>query len=429
MQFVDSLEAARAMDATDPLKEYRGQFLLPQHNGKAAIYFLGNSLGLQPTSTAANITTVLQQWQQYGVEAFFKGDNPWLDYHQKLQQLLAPVVGALPNEVVVMNALTVNLHLMLATFYQPSGKRKKIICEAKAFPSDQYMLQTHLEQRGLAPKEIIIEVAPRRGELTINEEDIVAAITDCGDELALLFWGGVNYYTGQAFHLQKLTAAAHKAGAVAGFDLAHAAGNVPLELHHWNVDFACWCSYKYLNSGPGAIGGNFIHQKHHNKNLKRFGGWWGYKKEDRFLMQQAFVPEAGAEGWQLSTPSPIQYAAHQTALQQFASVGLEPLFTKGRRLNNYLFFLLDQLCKTASVTGLQLITPTAEEARGQQVSILVKKGGRKVFDYLTANGVFADWREPDVIRMAPVPLYNSFEEVWQVAQLLKKATAENNLSL
>jgi kynureninase len=362
----------------------------------------------------------LTQWSQFGVEGFFHGNNPWLQYHDQLINPLSSVVGSLPHEVVVMNQLTVNLHLMLVSFYQPSGTRTKILCEAKAFPSDQYMLETHLRQRGLEPGEHIIEVAPRTGEATIRQDDILEEIETHKDEIALVFWGGVNYYTGQVFDMQVITAATHKAGALAGFDLAHAAGNVPLQLHDWNTDFACWCSYKYLNAGPGAVGGVFVHEQHHrNTSLQRFGGWWGYEKESRFLMQQGFKPISAAEGWALSTPSPLLFAAHKAALDIFEEAGMDKLFRKSRLLSRYLHFILHEVLKKFEKPVFTILTPEAEKAHGSQVSLLIADNGKAVFENLSAGGLFADWREPGVIRVAPVPLYNTFEEVWRFGALLE----------
>ena len=420
MQFQNTQAFAQQLDAADPLSRFRSQFLFPQHNGKEAIYFLGNSLGLQPKRTAEDISYVMQQWQGLGVESWFKGEQPWLQYHDKLTGPLAAIVGALPSEVVVMNSLTVNLHLMLASFYQPQGKRNKIICEAKAFPSDQYTLETHVKQRGLNPEDVIIEVWPGEGEVNIHHEDILATIEAHKDDLALVFWGGLNYYTGQVFDMKAITAAGHAAGAVVGFDLAHAAGNIQLQLHDWDVDFACWCSYKYMNSGPGAIGGVFVHERHHaDKNLQRFAGWWGYNKTTRFKMQQGFDPIASAEGWQLSTPSVLLYAAHYAALQLFDKAGMPALYQKGQQLSDYMLFLLQEINKEMQQPFIQILTP--KEHKGCQVSMLMLRNGRTIFDALADAGVFADWREPDVIRVAPVPMYNTFEEVWQFANIMKSA--------
>lgn len=420
MEFQNSLSFARQLDADDPLRSFRSQFLRPQHKENEAIYFLGNSLGLPPEDTRTALSEVMDQWQRFGVEGFFMGENPWIDFHRELRPLLAPIVGAKQSEVVAMNQLTVNLHLLLVSFYRPVGRRTKILCEAKAFPSDQYMLQTQVRQRGFNPGETLLEVKPRDGEVLIREEDILTAIEQHRNELALVLWGGVNYYTGQVFDMKRLAAEARKAGAIVGFDLAHAVGNIPLQLHAWDVDFACWCSYKYLNSGPGGIGGAFVHERHHgDDSLPRFGGWWGVQKERRFRMEKEFVPEPSAEGWQLSTPSPLLYAAHKAALRLFDKAGLERVFQKNRQLNAFLWYLLKEVAQ-AVPGSFRIFTPAAEAEKGCQVSLAVKNG-RKVFDYLSQQGVFADWREPDVIRAAPVGLYNSYEEVWQFAQILQKA--------
>lgn len=419
------MEATQAfaahLDAEDPLKGFRKEFLIPQRSGKEQLYLLGNSLGLQPRRTAEMLQQVLEQWHDYGVEGFFTGSQPWLEYHDQLVQPLSRIVGAMPHEVVVMNSLTVNLHLLLVSFYQPKGERKKILCEAKAFPSDQYLLETHVRQRGLDPDQVIIEVAPREGETNIRNEDILTAIDQHGQELALVFWGGVNYYTGQVFDMPAITQWAHAAGAKVGFDLAHAAGNIALHLHEWEVDFAAWCSYKYLNSGPGAVGGCFINERYHlDKDVQRFAGWWGYQKETRFLMQKGFVPISTAEGWQLSTPSPLLYAAHKAALELFAAAGIAAVLNKGKSLSDFLLFLVNDINKTAT-NKMQVLTPV--NAKGCQLSLLVPQVGKHVFSQLTEAGVFADWREPDVIRVAPVPLYNSFTDVWLFSQILKAALA------
>ena len=351
------------------------------------------------------------------MEGFFLGDKPWYHYHDLIAKPLANIVGAKPSEVVAMNQLTVNLHLMMASFYVPSGKRKKILCEVKAFPSDQYMLESFCKFIGEDPDEIIIEVSPRQDEHLTRHEDILQKIAEHKDELALVFWSGVNYYTGQVFDIESITKAAHSAGVVAGFDLAHAAGNIELKLHEWNVDFACWCSYKYLNSGPGGIGNAFINERYHNDpSVKRLAGWWGYEKDTRFKMEKGFKPIQSAEGWQLSTPSIILYAAHKSALEMFEEAGMEKLRTKARLMSAFLFFLLDGL-------DIEILTPATEEDRGCQVSILMNKNGKEVFQKLSDEGIFADWREPDVIRIAPVPLYNTFEEVWRFADVLKKTIA------
>jgi kynureninase len=420
MQFNTSYSAAQKLDAADPLKKIRDKFVIPVLHGKEQIYFLGNSLGLQPRTTKEEIAKILDQWGMYGVEAFFIGNDPWLQYHDRLTKPLAKIVGALPTEVTAMNQLTVNLHLMLVSFYRPQGKRKKILCEAKAFPSDQYMLETHVQYHGLDPEETIIEVRPRFGEHLIRHEDILAAIERHRDELALVLFGGLNYYTGQLFDMEAIATAAHEAGAMAGFDLAHAAGNIPLQLHAWGVDFACWCNYKYLNSGPGAIAGMYIHERFHKeKDIPRFAGWWGYDKSSRFKMEKGFKAIPSAEGWQLSTPSLLLYASHKASLDIFEEAGWENIIAKSKNLNEYLWFLLNDLCESAEGI-MEVITPANPKERGAQVSLLVEKNGRKIFDQLTNAGIITDWREPDLIRLAPVPLYNTFEEVWIFADTLRQ---------
>jgi kynureninase len=419
LEYQNTHSFAKEMDVSDGLQKFREEFYIPIQAGVEQIYFLGNSLGLQPKKTKGYIEQVLHQWNEFGVEGFFIGEQPWLRYHNQLTHPLAEIVGALPEEVVVMNSLTVNLHLLLVSFYNPNGNRNKILCEAKAFPSDQYLLETHIRQRGLNPEDVIIEVTPRAGTSAILQEDILAAIESYKDQLALVFFGGVNYYSGQVFDIEAITEAAHNAGAKAGFDLAHAAGNIMLHLHDWNVDFASWCSYKYLNSGPGAIGGAFIHNRYHtDSSLHRFAGWWGYDKSTRFLMQKGFRPILTAEGWQLSTPSPILYAAHKAALEIFAAAGMNRVFQKGQQLSNYLLFILNEVNQQFA-NPIQIITPQKE--KGSQISMLVPGQGKRVFEYITKQGIFVDWREPDVIRLAPVALYNTFVEVWQFGQVLKDA--------
>lgn len=421
MQLEDSLTYAKQLDAADSLKNSREKFIIPVLHGKEQIYFLGNSLGLQPHHTKEEIGKILDQWGQYGVEGFFIGNDPWIQYHDRLVKPLAKIVGAGPHEVVIMNQLTVNLHLMLISFYRPQGKRKKIMCEGKAFPSDQYALETHVRQLGYDPEEIIIEVKPRFGEHLIRMEDILSAIHRHKDELALTLFSGLNYYSGQAFDMEGITKAAHEAGAIAGFDLAHAAGNIPLLLHDWGVDFACWCNYKYLNSGPGAIGGVYIHEQfHRDTQIHRFAGWWGYDKATRFKMEKGFKPIPSAEGWQLSTPSLLLYACHKASLDIFEYAGWENTAAKGIRMSNYLRFLLDAVQSSCEEEIFEVITPAHENEKGCQVSLLMHKNGKKIFDLLTTAGIITDWREPDLIRMAPVPLYNTFEEIWIFANTLRQ---------
>ncbi len=412
MNYINSLEFARAQDAQDKLRSYRDQFLFPQHNGEPVVYLTGNSLGLQPKTVREYIGQELDDWAKYGVEGHFQAKHPWFSYHEFLTEQTARLVGALPSEVVVMNQLTLNVHLLMITFYRPEGKRTKIICEQKAFPSDQYALETQIRLHGLNPDEHLVEVGPRAGEHTIRIEDILAAIERVGDELALVMIGGVNYFTGQLFDMSTITKAAHQVGAFAGFDLAHAAGNVKLNLHDWGVDFAAWCSYKYLNSGPGSVAGAFVHERHANTTRPRLAGWWGHDKATRFKMEKGFQPIAGAEGWQLSNAPVFSMAAHRASLAIFDEVGMDALNEKTTLLTGYLEFIIDEL-SAAHGNSLEIITPRARAERGCQLSVVAHGRGRSLFDALTQAGVIADWREPNVIRMAPAPLYNSFEDVWR----------------
>jgi kynureninase len=423
--FENTIEFAKSLDANDPLKDFRERFMIPLIDGKEQIYFLGNSLGLQSKNVKEEINKILDQWANLGVEGFFMGKDRWLDYHDRLTKSLSKFIGAKPNEITVMNQLTVNLHLMMVSFYQPAGKRSKIVCEAKAFPSDQYMLETHIRYHGLDPDEVLIEIGPREEEHLIRNEDILNIIDKYRDEIALILFSGVSYYTGQVFDIKTITEAAHAIGAIAGFDLAHAAGNISLQLHDWNVDFGCWCSYKYLNSGPGAMGGVFIHEKFHGEqNIKRFGGWWGYDKNTRFQMEKGFRPIPTAEGWQLSTPSILLYASHKAALQIFEEAGWENLQAKQRSLNTYLWFVLDELNRSSEKEVIEFITPKNKSETSCQVSMLMLRRGREIFEELGRQGVMVDWREPSVIRIAPVPLYNTFEEVWRFGNIIRSILSQ-----
>lgn len=416
--FGPSLAFAQAMDAQDPLRAYRAQFYFPQHEGKDAIYLCGNSLGLQSKNVTTYIERELEQWRNLGVEGHFKGDHPWLYYHKYLQTQTAHVVGAQESEVVVMNTLTVNLHLLMVSFYRPTQERFKIIMEAGAFPSDQYVVESQVRWHGLNLEEAVIEVAPRAGEETLRTEDIVATIKQHGAETALILFGGINYYTGQFFDLQAITNAGHQAGAYVGFDLAHAAGNVLLQLHDWNVDFATWCSYKYLNAGPGGPSGVFIHERHgNNPALPRFAGWWGHDEQNRFLMRKGFVPMAGAAGWQLSNTFVLSFAAHRASLDIFAEATMPALRAKSEKLTAYLEFIIVQLIESGF--EFNIITPSDVHARGCQLSILTNQHGKRLFQYLADHGVICDWREPNVIRFAPTPLYNRFEDIWTLGELLR----------
>ncbi|WEK35311.1 MAG: kynureninase [Candidatus Pseudobacter hemicellulosilyticus] len=424
MQYQNTTEFALMADSLDPLKDFRQRFHIPPVNGKESIYFTGNSLGLQPRSTAAYVQQELNDWAQYGVEGHFHAKNPWFSYHELFPALLAPIVGALPEEVVVMNQLTVNLHLLMVSFYRPAGKRYKILCEAKAFPSDQYALQSQVQFHGYTPEAALIELRPREGEHCVRTEDVLEQIRQHKDSLALVMIGGVNYYSGEVFDMAAITAAAHEAGALAGFDLAHAAGNIRLALHDWQVDFACWCSYKYMNSGPGGVSGVFIHQRHiASKELHRFAGWWGQKKETRFLMEPRFDPIPTAEGWQLSNAPVLSMAAHKAALDIFAEAGMDQLISKGLQLSGYLHYVLNEINRQHDQPLIEVITPTDNKARGCQVSMLMKHRGKEVFNTLMQQGVIADWREPNVIRIAPVPLYNTYLDVWTFGQIIQDVLA------
>jgi kynureninase len=425
MNYNNSLEFAQEQDRLDPLAEFRDRFHHPNVNGKQALYFAGNSLGLMPKTVKRALETELNDWAALGVEAHFEAQNPWYDYHSLLTPMLADIVGAKSSEVVCMNSLTTNLHLLFVSFYRPDQKRFKIISEAKMFPSDRYMLETQTRFHGFDPDDAIIEIEPRRGEFLIREEDILAAIEEHKDELALVFFGAVNYFTGQFFDLPMLTRAAHAAGAIAGFDLAHAAGNLPLKLHEWNVDFAAWCSYKYLNASAGNVGGIFVHERHgKNTDLPRFGGWWGHNKERRFLMENSFDPMSGAEGWQVSNEPVLGMAVKKASLEIFAEAGMQNLRDKSIKLTGYLEHVLKDIFSTRagsdpSALQLKIISPEHTESRGCQLSIKLIGFDRKLFEAMMEEGAIADFREPDVIRIAPVPLYNSFEDIFHLGEILK----------
>ncbi|MFN2458714.1 MAG: kynureninase [Chitinophagaceae bacterium] len=421
MQFENTLDFAQRLDEEDPLKHFREQFYIPQHNGKDKIYFTGNSLGLQPKNAKDYLLQEMEDWEKMGGEGHFEARRPWYPYHEIFPKQLSKIIGCLPEEVVVMNSLTVNLHLLLVTFYRPTKQRYKIICEYKAFPSDQYAMESQVRLHGFDPANAIIEVKPRAGQHAIRLEDIKRTIREHGDSIALVFFGGVNYYTGQVFDMEAITKEAHQAGAYAGFDLAHAAGNIVLKMHDWEVDFACWCTYKYLNSGPGSVGGAYIHQKHAgNKNLPRLAGWWGYQKDTRFKMEKGFNAIPTAEGWQLSNAPVLLMAIHKAAIDMFDEAGMETISRKGKLLSGYLIYLLQDIDKRFPDKNVKFITPTHEEERGCQVSIIINEKGREMYDYLIQNGVSTGWREPEVIRVAPVPLYNTFEEVWRFVQLIEQ---------
>lgn len=410
---------AQRLDNEDPLRSFRDQFFFPDTGDQPCAYFTGNSLGLQPKSVREALGQELDDWARHGVEGHFQARNPWYSYHELLMAPSAAIVGAREKEVVHMNGLTANIHLLMVSFYRPAGKRFKILCEAKAFPSDQYALESQVRFHGYDPAEAIIEVGPREGEHTIREEDFERVLREQGEEIALVFIGGVNYYTGQWFDMERITKAGHAAGAVVGWDLAHAAGNVPVKLHDWEVDFAAWCTYKYLNSGPGSVSGIFVHEKHAEAfDLPRFAGWWGHNKEERFKMKPGFQPIAGAEGWQLSNAPIMSMAPHLASLRIFAEAGLEALRHKSMKLTAFMEEVV-QAVADATEAHLEIITPKDPERRGCQLSLLAHGSGRTLFDYLMENGVFVDWREPNVIRTAPVPLYNSFADVVRFGEVLE----------
>ena len=413
MSYKNTQEFSLQLDEKDELKRYRNEFHIPlQKNGQEHIYLCGNSLGLQAKRTKAFINQELEDWATFGVEGHFHAKNPWLPYHEFLAESYAKIVGAKQSEVVAMNTLTVNLHLMLVSFYRPTKNRHKIIIEADAFPSDIYAVESQIKYHGLSPDTSLIKLKPRVGESAIRTEDIEEIIHSQGEDIALIMLGGVNYYTGQVFDFERITKLAQAKAINVGFDLAHGAGNVKLELHNWGVDFAIWCSYKYLNSGPGSVAGAFVHEKHHNSDLPRFAGGWGHNKESRFKLPDEFNPIKSVEGWQLSNPPILSLAAIRASLSIFDEVGMEKLVSKSKKLTDYLVFLLN----TIETDRIEIITP---KERGCQISIRVKNGSKELFDKITAKGVVADWREPDVIRVAPVPLYNSFSDVFNFYNILK----------
>lgn len=419
MTFENSLAFAQQLDAQDQLNHYRNEFSFPQVNGKNAIYFTGNSLGLQPKKAKTYVDEVMNDWANLAVEGHFYAEKPWWDYHERFANPLSKLVGALPSEVTVMNTLTVNLHLLMVSFYRPTATRYKIICEEKAFPSDQYLFQSQVNFHGYATEDAIVEVKRREGEHNIRLEDVLATINAVGDELALVLIGGVNYYTGQVFDMKTITEAGHQVGAYVGWDLAHAAGNIELHLHDWQVDFAAWCSYKYMNSGPGNASGCFIHEKHHsNSELPRFAGWWGHNKERRFKMEPQFDPIQGADGWQISNLPVLSLAPYLASVELFAEIGMDALIAKRNTITAYLEFVLGEIDREVK-GNFEIITPSNPSERGCQLSVFLHGEGRSLFDYLMKNGVIIDWREPNVIRLAPVPMYTSFEDIYRFGQILK----------
>lgn len=417
MQFQNSLAFAQQLDQGDTLREYRDAFHFPKIKGEEVIYFTGNSLGLQPKRTREYVDEVMNDWADLAVEGHFHADKPWWDYHERLAAPLAKVVGAKVSEVSVMNTLTVNLHFLMVSFYRPTARRYKIICEEKAFPSDQYMVQSQVRFHGLDPKDAVVEIKKRDGEHFWRTEDILQKIDEIGDELALVLIGGVNYYNGQVFDMEKITQAGKSAGAFVGWDLAHAAGNVELKLHDWNVDFASWCSYKYMNSGPGNASGLFVHEHYlGTKEIPRFEGWWGTKKETRFLMKPEFEPTENADAWQVSNPPVLSLAPYLASLELFDKVGMDVLISKRKTIVAYLEFILFDIANELGA-AFEIITPVQ---RGCQLSVLLHGEGKALFDYLTDSGVITDWREPNVVRLAPAPFYCSYEDMYRFGQILKR---------
>lgn len=418
----NSLAYAQSMDASDELASFRNSFYLPQHEGKDAIYFTGNSLGLQPKSAEAFLKQELDDWAKHGVEGHFDAHRPWFSYHEFFAKHLASIVGGKESEVVAMGSLTGNLHLVMHSFYRPTKERYKILCEKKAFPSDSYALQSQVKSHGLDPEDAIVEIAPAEGSSLITDASVIEKIFELGDSLAMVMIGGVNYYSGQVFDMGIITDAAHKVGSTCGFDLAHGVGNIELKLHEWQVDFAAWCTYKYLNSGPGSVGGLFVHENHHKRKLPILAGWWGHDKESRFLMEPEFVPIKSAEAWQQSNAPVFNMAIHLASLEIFEAAGLDRLRAKSRPLTDFMELVIEDVAQKTG-TQLEIITPKEHARRGCQISVVAHGHGKALFDKITAEGVIADWREPNVIRMAPVPLYNSFEDVFKFGEILKRALA------
>jgi len=412
------LDFAKKQDQSDDISHYRNQFHIPKdQNGKDWLYFTGNSLGLQPKSTKNYINQELDDWANLGVEGHFEAKNPWVKYHEYLTYAMAKIVGAKPIEVVISNTLTTNLHLLMVSFYQPTKTKYKIVIESDAFPSDRYAVQTQLEFHGFDPNESLIEWKPRKGEELLNIEDLESILKKQGDEIALLLIGGVNYYTGQYLDLKRIAELGHSKNCMVGIDLAHGVGNIKPELHDSGVDFAAWCTYKYLNSGPGSLAGLFVHEKHaHNKDLKRFAGWWSHNKSTRFNMRQPLDVIPGAEGWQLSNPPILSMAAIKASLDMFDKVGMAALRKKSLKLTGYFEFLINEM----NNNKIKIITPSNPDERGCQLSIQVKDADKSLHQKLTETHIITDWREPDVIRCAPTPLYNTFEDVYRMVEKLKE---------
>lgn len=423
MEYQHNIAFAKALDQADELSAFRQKFFFPKKaDGSNKVYFTGNSLGLQPKGSMESLQIELDDWAKYGVDGHFEARNPWFSYHERFREPLAELMGAKPLEVAAMGSLTANLHFLMVSFFNPKGKKCKILCEAKAFPSDQYALETQLKHYGLNPKQDLIEVAPREGEHFLREDDILQAIKDHKDELALIMIGGVNYYSGQLMPMEAIAKLAQELDITVGFDLAHAAGNVPLKLHDWGVDFAAWCSYKYLNSGPGSVAGIFVHEKHsQNAAMDRFAGWWGVPAEDRFMMAPGFKPAAGADAWQLSNAPVLAMAVHKLALDIHTEAGMDRLVKKQKQLWNYTNFVLNDIAAENSGVKFEVITP---DSHGAQISLLLHGEGKELFNKISDKGVVVDWREPNVIRLAPTPLYNSFEDVFEFGKLISESLSK-----
>lgn len=425
MTFENTQEFAQHLDKHDLLKDYRNQFHFPKVNDKEVIYFTGNSLGLQPKNAKKYVDEIMTDWAEMAVEGHFKAKKPWWDYHERFAEKLAPIMGAKASEVTVMNTLTVNLHLLMVSFYRPNKRRFKIIMEEKAFPSDQYMIASQVGFHGYDPEEAIVEVKKREGEHHFRTKDILDTIRQTGAECALVLMGGVNYYNGQVLDMETITKAGKEVGAFVGWDLAHAAGNVELKLHEWQVDFAAWCSYKYMNSGPGNASGAFVHEKYHGKNdIPRFEGWWGHNKERRFLMEPEFQPEPDANAWQISNVPVLSLAPYLASLELFEEVGMPQLIEKRKKIVAYLEFILQEVAREVG-GNFEIITP---KERGTQLSVFLHGQGKELFHYLMKNGIVTDWREPNVIRLAPAAFYCSFEDMWKFGKGLKSYFLENQES-
>ena len=423
--FLQAYEKARKLDREDPLRAMRDHFWIPtKEDGSEQLYFCGNSLGLQAKTVESAVLEELQSWKQLGVEGHFKGERPWLTYNELLRKPMATLVGAKPEEVVFMNTLTVNLHMMMISFYRPDGQRNRIVIEQQSFPSDRYAVESQIRLHGLDPDECLVEIAADPDTRLIGEDRLEAYLDEHGENVALVLWPGVQYASGQVFDLDRITAATHKAGAHCGFDLAHAAGNIPMDLHENGVDFACWCTYKYLNAGTGAIAACFVHERHSERSdLPRLNGWWGNAPESRFEMAPEFIPAKGAEAWQASNPPILAMAPIRASLDIFSEVGMDALRTKSTRMTAY----LEELIKTELAEWIDIITPAEPHRRGCQLSLRVLGGaasGRALFEHLEAMGTIPDWREPDIIRVSPVPLYNRYEDCWLFVEQVNRYLAD-----